>query len=157
MTQSNKNLHVYSREITSDERTSLSVLVSLIHQGATVLDLGTGSGALGKYLQETLGCTVDGLTYNDAEADVARPHYRRVEVANLENCVLADIFPGERYDYVVCADVLEHLSRPERIVEACRDMLDPSGKLLISGANAGVRGLSGELLQGCLLDTSRCV
>lgn len=148
MTQSNKNLHVYSREITSDERTSLSVLVSLIHQGATVLDLGTGSGALGKYLQETLGCTVDGLTYNDAEADVARPHYRRVEVANLENCVLADIFPGERYDYVVCADVLEHLSRPERIVEACRDILAPSGKLLISVPNAGYSGLIGELLQG---------
>jgi GT2 family glycosyltransferase/2-polyprenyl-3-methyl-5-hydroxy-6-metoxy-1,4-benzoquinol methylase/glycosyltransferase involved in cell wall biosynthesis len=148
MTQSNKNLHVYSREITSDERTSLSVLVSLIQRGSTVLDLGTGSGALGKYLQESLGCTVDGLTYNEAEADVARPHYRRVEVANLENCVLADIFPGERYDYVVCADVLEHLSRPERIVEACRSILTPTGQLLISVPNAGYSGLIGELLQG---------
>ena len=148
MTQAHTHLHVYSREFSDAERTSLSVLAGLIHPGATVLDLGTGSGALGKYLQETLSCTVDGLTYNDAEADVARPYYRRVEVANLENCVLADIFPGVRYDYVVCADVLEHLSRPERIVEACRSILAPAGRLLISVPNAGYSGLIAELIQG---------
>ena len=148
MTHSNENLHVYSREIKNDERTSLSILASLVTPGATVLDLGTGSGALGQFLHEQAQCTVDGLTFNSAEADVARPYYRRIEVANLETCVLQDIFPDTRYDFIVCADVLEHLSRPERIVQACRDLLTPGGKLLISVPNAGYSGLIGELIQG---------
>lgn len=148
MTHSNENLHVYSREIKNDERTSLSILAGLVSPGATVLDLGTGSGALGQFLHAQLQCTVDGLTFNSAEADVARPYYRRIEVANLETCVLQDIFPDTRYDFIVCADVLEHLSRPERIVQACRDLLAPGGKLLISVPNAGYSGLIGELIQG---------
>ena len=151
MTPSNSNLHVYSREIKSDERTSLSVLASFVAPGSTVLDLGTGSGALGKFLHEQLQCTVDGLTFNAAEAEVAGPAYRRIEVANLETCTLQDIFTDQRYDFIVCADVLEHLSRPERIVDACRDLLAPGGKLLISVPNAAYSGLIGELLQGDFL------
>ena len=151
MTPSNSNLHVYSREIKSDERTSLSVLASFVAPGSTVLDLGTGSGALGKFLHEQLQCTVDGLTFNAAEAEVAGASYRRIEVANLETCTLQDIFTGQRYDFIVCADVLEHLSRPERIVDACRDLLAPGGKLLISVPNAAYSGLIGELLQGDFL------
>ena len=146
MTHSTTDLHVYSREIKSDERTSLSVLASFVTPGATVLDLGTGSGALGKFLHEQLRCTVDGLTFNAAEAEVASPSYRRIEVANLETCTLQDIFTDQRYDFIVCADVLEHLSRPERIVDACRDLLAPGGKLLISVPNAAYSGLIGELL-----------
>ena len=64
MTQNIKDLHVYLRSIRPDERTSLSVLSGLVHDGATVLDLGCGSGALGTYLRETRNCTVDGLTWS---------------------------------------------------------------------------------------------
>ena len=150
MTQPTDHLHVYSREIKSTERTSLTVLASFVTPGATVLDLGTGSGALGKYLFEQAQCTVDGLTLNEAEAAVATAHaaYRRIEVANLEDCDLLALFPTARYDFIVCADVLEHLSRPERIVQTCRKLLAPGGKLLISVPNAGYSGLVAELLQG---------
>ena len=148
MTQSKHDLHVYRRQINQQERSSLSVLASLVRPGSTVLDLGTGSGALGQYLSNELGCSVDGITYNQAEADVARPHYRRIEVADLERCELAALLEQARYDYVVCADVLEHLSRPERIVQACRDILAPGGQLLISVPNAGYSGLIAELIQG---------
>ena len=64
MTQTIEDLHVYLRSIRPDERTSLSVLASLVHEGATVLDLGCGSGALGQYLLETRQCTSDGLTWS---------------------------------------------------------------------------------------------
>ena len=64
-----EDLHVYLRSITPGERTSLSVLASLVHNQATVLDLGCGSGALGQHLSETRGCTLDGVTYyNDSIA-----------------------------------------------------------------------------------------
>ena len=66
MTHSMEDLHVYLRSITPGERTSLSVLASLVHNQATVLDLGCGSGALGQHLSETRGCTLDGVTLSEA-------------------------------------------------------------------------------------------
>jgi len=143
-----EDLHVYLRSITPDERTSLSVLASLVRNQATVLDLGCGSGALGEHLSETRGCTLDGVTLSEAEAVHARPHYRRVVVDNLESCDLVATFAGIRYDFIVCADVLEHLSRPEKVLQACRQLLQPDGQLLISVPNAGYSGLIAELLEG---------
>ncbi|AVO48758.1 glycosyl transferase family 2 [Melaminivora suipulveris] len=149
MTQNIEDLHVYLRSIRSGERTSLSVLAGLVAPGSTVLDLGCGSGALGQYLQETRGCTSDGLTWSEAEARHARPHYRQMVVADLEACDLPSTFPAQHYDCIVCADVLEHLRAPERVLEACRALLKPgSGRLLISVPNAGYAGLVAELLQG---------
>ncbi|MEO8247969.1 MAG: methyltransferase domain-containing protein [Burkholderiales bacterium] len=141
-------LHVYAREINEGERTSLSVLAGRIHGGATVLDLGCGSGAIGKFLKERKGCTVDGVTYNAAEARIAAPHYRSVVVADLSKCDLPELFAGQSYDYIVCADVLEHLPAPERVVRACHDLLAAEGRLLVSVPNTGYAGLIAELLGG---------
>ena len=112
MTQSIEDLHVYLRSIRPDERTSLSVLAGMVPEGATVLDLGCGSGALGQHLAETRHCTCDGVTLSEAEAAHARPHYRSVEVADLETVDLPCMFEGRHYDAIVCADVLEHLRHP---------------------------------------------
>ncbi len=149
MTQNIEDLHVYLRTIRPNERTSLSALAELVDEGATILDLGCGSGALGQHLRETRQCTSDGLTWSEAEAVHARPNYRRVIVADLEACDLLATFSRGEYDYIVCADVLEHLSAPERVLAACRDLLKPrTGKLLISVPNAGYAGLIAELLGG---------
>jgi len=148
MTQTITDLHVYLRSIREGERTSLSVLAGLTPAGATVLDLGCGSGALGQYLRETRQCTIDGLTWSEAEAAHAQPHYRRVVVANLETCDLLETFEHNIYDVIVCADVLEHLSQPERVLGACRSLLKSGGRLLTSVPNAGYAGLVAELLQG---------
>ena len=148
MTDAYRELHVYLRSIAQGERTSLSVLASLVTPGSRVLDLGTGSGALGKHLREHAGCTVDGVTINEQEAAIARPHYRRIEVANLEQPQWTCAFSGEQYDFIVCADVLEHLSRPAIALQACRELLAAGGQLLISVPNAAYCGLVAELLHG---------
>lgn len=148
MTDAHRDLHVYLRSIAQGERTSLSVLAALVTPGSQVLDLGTGSGALGAHLREHSGCTVDGVTINEQEAAIARPHYRRIEVADLEQPAWTAAFSGQQYDFIVCADVLEHLSRPAVALQACRDLLAPGGQVLISVPNAAYSGLVAELLHG---------
>lgn len=148
MTHTNEKMHVYRRDIDARERTSLSVLAGLVAPGARVLDLGTGSGALGRYLREHRGAHVDGVTYNAEEAAAAAPYYARVELADLDTDDWAARFQGEHYDAIVCADVLEHLKWPERVLAACTNLLAPQGRLLISIPNVGYSGLVAELLEG---------
>lgn len=148
MTSSNEDLHFYQREIRPDERSSLSVLAGMVPMGSQVLDLGCGSGALGLHLGATRGCTCDGVTLSPLEASHAQAHYRRIETADLETTSLSELFAGQRYDVIVCADVLEHLRRPERLLPACQNLLKPGGRLLISVPNAAYAGLTLELMHG---------
>lgn len=148
MTQTIEDLHVYLRSIRPEERTSLSTLAEMIPLGSSVLDLGCGSGALGQYLAETRDCVSDGVTWSETEAAHARPYYRQVHVADLETADLHALFAGQRYDAIVCADVLEHLRHPEFVLTACRSMLTAKGRLLISVPNASYSGLIAELLKG---------
>ncbi|WP_278534837.1 methyltransferase domain-containing protein [Delftia acidovorans] len=140
--------HVYLRTVDLNERTSLSVLAGHVRAQAHILDLGCGSGALGAFLAEHKQCVCDGVTLSQEEARHAAPFYRHVHVADLEDCDLDQLFGDVRYDYIVCADVLEHLRQPERILAACRKRLTPEGRLLISVPNAGYSGLVAELLHG---------
>lgn len=140
--------HVYTRHINAQERTSLSVLADKIAPGSRVLDLGCGPGALGQYLQQQKACTIDGVTFSAEEASLAAPYYRDVAVADLEHINLAEAFALRQYDYIVCADVLEHLRQPEKLLSACRELLTETGEILISIPNAGYCGLVMELMHG---------
>lgn len=140
-------LHVYHRQVLSGERDSLFVIAEMISAHSEILDLGMGSGALGKHLGFQSKCTIDGVTINADEAALAKSYYRQVEVADLDLVQLGQLFDS-RYDYIVCADVLEHLRNPELVLTSIRELLKPTGKLITSIPNAGYCGLCAELIMG---------
>lgn len=76
--------------------------------GATVLDIGCSDGHVAAALAGS-GCRVIGID-RTAPADPSR--LARFLPADLDEG-LAD--PGERVDYVLALDVIEHLRRPERL------------------------------------------
>lgn len=140
--------HVYAREIQSTERTSLNLLAEQLEGARTILDLGCGTGALGRWLAKSGLHTLDGVTLSDAEAQAARPSYRNIVVADLEAIDLGAHFGPGGYDAIVCADVLEHLKDPAAVLAQCRQLLAPHGRLLISVPNAAYAGLVAELMHG---------
>ena len=148
MPQDTPALHVYERADLGEDNDSLTLLARHIEAGAVVLDLGMGTGGLGKYLAARQSITLDGVTLSDEEAQRAGPAYRQVVVADLDSADLTQLFAGRRYDRIVCADVLEHLKNPERILQQCQLLLQPGGQLLTSVPNVAYCGLLAELLQG---------
>ncbi len=140
--------HVYWRRMIGDERSSLSVLCGFVPEGARVLDLGIGSGALGRELAQELRCELDGVTINPDEQAVAQPWYERIELLDLDQPGWDQVFHDQSYDVIVCADVLEHLKQPERVVAACRRLLRPDGALLVSIPNVAYAGLVAGLMHG---------
>jgi GT2 family glycosyltransferase/2-polyprenyl-3-methyl-5-hydroxy-6-metoxy-1,4-benzoquinol methylase len=140
--------HVYHRQLEPGQRSTLSVLASLVPPCAQVLDLGTGSGVLGRHLHEALGCEVDGLTLSAEEQAAARPWYRQLVLQDLEDPGWTQAFAGRHYDCIVCADVLEHLRQPELVLRACRSLLRPGGHLLVSIPNVSYAGMTVSLMLG---------
>ena len=140
--------HVYQRTIAEGAQDSLSAIVAQLPAGGRVLDLGCGSGAIGRYLSEhDASAVIDGVTLSREEAALAAPHYRQVVVANLDERPLTELF-DTRYDVIVCADVLEHLRDSAPVLAACKDLLQPDGLILLSVPNAGYCGLIAELMAG---------
>src|SRR4051794_39363574 len=99
---------LYDRDDALTGADSLSQIAKRIPPGATVLDLGAATGALGRQLRK-MGCIVDGIERDGAAAEQARPAYRQLLEVDLEVSDVRERLGGSRYDFIVCADVLEHL------------------------------------------------
>lgn len=114
---------------------SHSVLLRLLPAegtGATVLDVGCGNGYLGAILADR-GFCVTGLERSGG--------YGADFPANVE-LIEADLEQGlpalsRRFDYVLAADILEHLRRPELALEQLRSIMKPGAKLIASLPNSG--------------------
>ena len=134
--------------VASDGDDSLALIGREITPGTRVLDLGIGSGALGAYLRDR-GCTVDGVDVDEESVVRAREVYRTVTRADLDSTPPSTLFDG-RYEFVVCADVLEHLKSPERLLSDVSSLLADDGRIVISVPNVTYLGAMIELLGGTL-------
>jgi SAM-dependent methyltransferase len=98
-----------------------------------VLDVGCGSGYLGALLAER-GYNVTGIERSGGYNEPFPASVQLIE-ADLENG-LPDLRSGS-FDYILCADILEHLRDPERLLRQLRRVLRPSGMLIASLPNSG--------------------
>ena len=98
-----------------------------------ILDLGCGAGALGqKLIQAGKVKALVGAEIFPAAAEQAAKIYQHVHVGDLEQMRLD--YP-ERFDYVVCGDILEHLKDPYTMVQQIFNWLRPGGSLLVCVPN----------------------
>ncbi len=145
--------HVYERPIAESGDDAPALIARAVTAGARVLDVGCGSGALGRFLRERKACECDGLTHNPEELEIARSSYRRVELVDLESRPASEAFSGTFYDFVVCADVLEHLRNCEEVLSDLARLLAPEGSLLVSVPNVCYVGVLASMLQGRFAQT----
>ena len=89
----------------------MQAIARLVPQGAHVLDLGCGDGALLAYLQEHKGCTGYGVELDDA--NVLACAQRGVNVLQLHLDQGLKVFADQSFDVVVQIDTLQHLRNAE--------------------------------------------
>jgi len=122
-------------------------LVEMVGANKRVLDIGCDTGYLGETLN-AFGNVTSGFEINEASAQVARQRLARVEVGDLENLDLAQVFDGQQFDVVVFGDVLEHLRDPLPTLRQARALVAPGGSVLISTPNVAHGDVRLALLQG---------
>ena len=110
-----------------------SRVISLIPAGSRVLDVGCDTGNLGQAIKAR-GSSVDGIEMDpDAAAHAARK-LGRVACGSVEDEKVIGSFDGP-YDYIVFADVLEHLAYPERTLNGIKPLLKKGGRVIASLPN----------------------
>ena len=120
----------------------------LVGKNKTILEVGCGPGSQSKVFREQLGCDVVGMEIDPARAEKARAYCREVHIANLETDDLGNFLGEEKFDVVVCADVLEHLRNPEALLLKLKGFLKPEGYLVTSIPNITHASIVYEMIHG---------
>lgn len=123
-------------------------VAALVPQRAErILDIGCGAGQLGRHLKQRQQCWVSGIEVVEAVAEQARAVLDEVLVGDVEMIVRTP--PRERFDCIVCADVLEHLREPGQVLEKLREgWLAPGGVVVASVPNVRHWSVIRQLLEG---------
>jgi 2-polyprenyl-6-hydroxyphenyl methylase/3-demethylubiquinone-9 3-methyltransferase len=105
--------------------------------GSRVVDVGCGGGLLSEALARC-GGRVTGIDMAGASLAVARTHMKDsglvIDYRQTMAEALADESPG-RWDVVVCMELLEHVPRPESIIDACARLVRPGGDVFFATVN----------------------
>ena len=130
------------KEIPGSSHDLLRRRIRALPPGLRLLDLGAAGGHLGRAVRDRCAFLA-GVEPDAALPPSAREGYDDWRAADALGC-------GEwtaPFDAVVCADVLEHLARPEDLLARIRDWMRAAGTLLVSLPNvANVTVRAGLLL-----------
>jgi 2-polyprenyl-3-methyl-5-hydroxy-6-metoxy-1,4-benzoquinol methylase len=103
-----------------------------------LLDIGCGRGRLGAELEE-MGYRVTGIENNPVACETARKRLSEVlEVDCTDLEAVAGALGDRRFDWLMAADVFEHLVDPVAVLRFYRRFLTPGGRLVMSLPNAAV-------------------
>lgn len=115
----------------SQTRTEMLEVIPL--QARRVLEIGCGNGSFGERLKTERNVEVWGIERDRTAVAMARAKLDRV----IEGDVLEELtrLADERFDCVICNDVLEHLVDPYSVLTAIKSLLNPTGLVVCSIPN----------------------
>ena len=93
----------------------IQAIARLVPQGARVLDLGCGDGALLAHLQQHKGCAGYGVELDDANVHACVQRGVNVLQLNLDEGL--SLFADQSFDVVLQIDTLQHLRNAETMLQ----------------------------------------
>lgn len=138
--ESNKydyDLNTYDFDLNKKNDSHIAI-VNMIKKNSEVLDIGCATGLIGESLKKYKDCIVDGIEYEKEAFELAKSKkiYRNIyniSIVDNKDKILKKL--NRKYDYIVLADVLEHLVEPWEALLNIYDLLKDDGKIILSVPN----------------------
>jgi 2-polyprenyl-3-methyl-5-hydroxy-6-metoxy-1,4-benzoquinol methylase len=109
------------------------------------LDVGCGTGHVGRALRARGAKSVSGVELEPAAAERARESLDCVVAGSVEEALGANAFGGP-FDTICCYDVLEHLADPGSVLRGLAELAIPGARLHVSVPNARHFSLMRDLI-----------
>lgn len=126
--------------------TRLEFIIQHINlSGLSVLDVGCGGGILCEAMAKG-GAKVTGI---DAECDaiqVAKNHGNEQQLAIDYFCTPIEDYEHTGFDVITCMEMLEHVQKPELVLEHCRRLLKPNGLLFLSTISRSLKAYASAII-----------
>lgn len=113
--------------------------------GARVLDVGCGGGILCEAMARC-GAEVTGI---DAEAEairIASEHAREKELSIQYQATPIEEFDADSFDIITCMEMLEHVHKPEQVIQHCKRLLKPDGILFLSTISRTLKAYASAII-----------
>ncbi len=148
-TEKPKTRHTYEYDIELDSDTAPARVLRMVKPRSRVLEIGAGPGSITKRLLGTLECDVVALEVEPTAIAKLKEFCPRVYDMDLNDAgwVAALLKKEGRFDYVIAADVLEHVYDPWKVLGGMRELLTPTGSVILSLPHVGHAAVL-----GCLVD-----
>lgn len=137
----------YDIDLDLQTKNSLSVIIQRIKPGSRVLEFGPSHGRLTRFLNAYMDCDVVCIELDEEAAEEASQYAQKMIVGDIESLLWEEEVENQTFDYILFADVLEHLRNPERILKIVKKYLRESGSIIISIPNVAHSAILIDLLQ----------
>lgn len=118
-----------------EENSSQGMILGSIRSGSTVLECGSASGYMTRYMKEQLSAKVSIVELDEEAFHQAREFAEDGICADLDKNEWYDYYQGQQFDYILFADVLEHLRDPQLALRRAADLLNEDGTVIVSIPN----------------------
>lgn len=140
----------YDFEMETDESTSVGKIVAQIKENSDVLEFGPGNGRMTSYLMEEKQCNVSIVELDKELYDHVSQFSTDAFYGNIDENDWVDYFAGKKFDYIIFADVLEHLMNPKNALAKVKPFLKEHGQILITFPNLAHNSVLIELFNNRL-------
>lgn len=114
------------------EAINLPVFSRIPKTAKNILDIGCGTGQLGKVIKDNIDCRVVGVTYSESEAAIAKKYIDEVIVKDLN---YFDYDPIGEFDCIICSHILEHINYPEKTLQSLQKSMNSSSVMIVALPN----------------------
>lgn len=129
----------YNFGLDLDSENSISIMINMMKPKSKVLEFGPANGRMTRYLSEKMECKVDIIEIDEKAGLEASKYSNRSFIGpvlgDIENFKWLEELKTDRYDYIIFADVLEHLHIPLEVLKRCNGILKDDGSVIMSVPN----------------------
>lgn len=122
----------YVYDVGSQPNSAAEYIIHMVQERSKVLELGAGPGSISGALKNKRDCTVHACEVVPEFVAILKEKIDRVIECDLNSDDWTAPIMGENYDFIVLADVLEHLSDPLKTLKTAAKLLTENSRMVIS-------------------------